>query len=86
MVSKAYLSNQSLDKAEMLHEVQESNTWLQSFNWDRWPGVYQAIYNESSWFKFLLVTLLITASYIIFYVACFRRLFLMLPNMWLSLW
>ena len=41
---------------------------------------------ESCWLKFLLVTLLITASYIIFYVACFRRLFLMLPNVWQSLW
>ena len=30
--------------------------------------------------KILFVTLLITASYFIFYVACFRRLFLILAN------
>ena len=36
--------------------------------------------------KILFVTLLITASYFIFYVACFRRLFLILANVWLSLW
>ena len=45
---------------------QEINTWLLSFNWVRWPGVHQSIPSESSWLKFLLVILLITASYIIF--------------------
>ena len=54
----------------VVHGVAKSRTRLsdwtelnwQSFNWDRWPGVYPAIPNESSWLKFLLVTLLITAS------------------------
>ena len=53
-------------------------------------GIYHAIPNGSSWLKFLLMILLTTAAaaarYIIFYFTCFRNLFLMLPNEWLSLW
>ena len=42
--------------------------------------------SECTWLKILPVTLLITVSYFIFYVACLRRLFFILANVWLSLW
>ena len=60
-------------------DTTEQLNWTDSHltNEVRWPAVYWAILNENSWLKLLLVTLLINASYIIFYVACFRRLFML---------